>query len=274
MIPVGVLGTWLFSAVVTSRIQLWERLLDLDFLNFLWCATGIHILIPAATDVSMRFTVGCWVVLGTEVSRLGSNTARGITCHVSHGDAVVVDWSHWRTLFDYILSIHRLLLRNLDLAHVYQERQSGFILSIDAHIEQGNDLVSISRYTLVEHLVTVLALCLEPLQDLIGNNLLAFDKRIGEVVEASLWNRLLKSEPIYFEEPECHVSLSILDSQGQAVLSILVFIQRVTAVLTHEELYDLGVTGIRRQVDRLTLASRRLDSRFHSLFFDQVADKW
>ena len=63
------------------------------------------------------------------------------------------------------------------------------------------------------------------------HDLLAFDESIGEVVEPSLLDVLIELESVCFEQPEGHVSLSIFDSQRQAIFRIFVLFKRITLLL-------------------------------------------
>ena len=101
-----------------------------------------------------------------------------------------------------------------------------------------------------------------------SNDLLPLDQGIGEIIEASSFDDLIKREPVCFQQPQCHVPLLILYCQSQAVIFVLVFNQWITAMFAHEVFNDFDVASISCKMNWLTFAYSRLDLRIEVLFID------
>ena len=104
------------------------------------------------------------------------------------------------------------------------------------------------RDALIEHLFRVESLLAQLLQDLVRHDLLALDECVREVVEPALPDHLIELKSVRLEQPERHIALPILYRQRQAILPILVLLQRVALMLTDQVLDYVHVPGVRRQM--------------------------
>ena len=97
------------------------------------------------------------------------------------------------------------------MSRLQQEVDSTSVLAVDAHVEECDNLVCLCWDALIEHLFGIEAFLSKLLEYLVRHDLLAFDKSVGEVVETSFFDYLIKLESVSFEQPEGHISLSILN---------------------------------------------------------------
>ena len=108
------------------------------------------------------------------------------------------------------------------------------------------------------------------LEDLIGDDLLSFDDRVREVVEASAVDGLHQRKLARSYEPHRYVAFSVFDCKSETVLTVSILRRWVATTHRYQVLHHVPMPGICRHMDGLAAAGRRLDAYVKSMLNKQV----